>query len=244
MRWNNIRAIVFDVDGTLYPQRPLRARVLLELAWYAARNPSSGFRALKILRAYREAHELARLGQHSGSARELQLRLASELCGERDDFVERTAREWFEQRPLKHLPKCLRPDLADFLREARERGIRLGVVSDYPTADKLEALGIADFFDAVISSQDSNIGFLKPHPRGLQTCLARLGVEPQEALYVGDRADVDLLCAARARTHFVLFARAAAHSDCQCISSYRQLGRMLGFQSRVQAEERSFVHQI
>lgn len=223
---------MFDVDGTLYPQRPLRTRILFELAIQFARSPRSQFRTLKVLRAYREAQEIARTVPGPVSAGDLQLRLASEISSESPQFVERAVSEWFHERPLRHLKTCCAPDLVSFLRKARGLGIRLGVLSDYPAAAKLTAMGISDQFDAVVSSQDRSIGVLKPHPRGLQACLQRLAVSPEESLYVGDRADVDLPCAARAHTQFVLFGRAAVPARCASVSSYRQLSQMLGFPSQ------------
>jgi FMN phosphatase YigB (HAD superfamily) len=35
------------------------------------------------------------------------------------------------------------------------------------------------------------INAFKPHPRGFEEACARLGLEPSEVLYVGDRAEVD-----------------------------------------------------
>ena len=232
MPLNNIRAIVFDVDGTLYPQRPLRTRIFLELAIQLGRRPLSQLRTLKVLRAYREAHEIVRTIPGGAGAGELQLRLTSEISGESPEFVDGAVHEWFERRPLRHLKTCLHPDLVGFLRKAHDLGIRLGVLSDYPAAEKLNAMGIFDQFDAVVSSQDRSVGVLKPNPRGLQACLQRLAVSPEECLYVGDRADVDLPCAARAHTQFVLFGRSPVPKRCVSVSSYRQLSQMLGFSSQ------------
>lgn len=229
---NHIRAIVFDVDGTLYPQRPLQKQMLWELASQLARDPRATLRTLKVLRAYRKAHELARNGVGPGGAGDLQLIIASEIASEQPEFVERTASEWLQRRPLRHLKSCLPPDLVSFLQKARDLGMRLGVVSDYPAVEKLSAMGIFDRFDAVISSQDQDIGLLKPNPRGLQTCLAKLAVDPADSVYVGDRADVDLPCASRAKTQFVLFGKPPARSKCVSVASYRQLSEVLGFQSQ------------
>jgi HAD superfamily hydrolase (TIGR01509 family) len=231
MALNNIQAIVFDVDGTLYPQRPLRIRLLFELAAQFAKKPVRQLRTLKVLRAYRKAHELARTNRSDETAQKLQLCIASELSGEQPEFVERLVREWFQRRPLRHLKAVLYPDLVALLRQAKEHGIRLGVLSDYPAADKLSAMGIIDYFDAIVSSHDECVGYLKPHPRGLQTCLQRLDVQPGQSLYVGDRADVDLPCAASAHTQFILFGKAPNHAPCVSVSSYNQLSQALGFQS-------------
>jgi FMN phosphatase YigB (HAD superfamily) len=82
------------------------------------------------------------------------------------------------------------------------------VVSDYPAAAKLNALGIAHLFDVVLCAQDPAIGVFKPHPRGLENALERLGVDASEALYVGDRADVDAVAASAARIPCAILSRA------------------------------------
>jgi FMN phosphatase YigB (HAD superfamily) len=124
---------------------------------------------------------------------------------------------------------------------AKRRGIRLGALSDYPAAEKLAALGIGKYFDAVVSSQDREVGLLKPHPRGLMNCLQQLDVEPGRCIYIGDRVDVDLPCAMNAHTRFVLFGNAPFPAHCWAVSSYRQLIDSLGFTAPAEIPERQYV---
>lgn len=76
---------------------------------------------------------------------------------------------------------------------------RLAVVSNFdyaPTARRiLERAGVADLFAAVVVSDE--VGWRKPCPIIFETALARLEVAPAEALFVGDRADIDVLGAQR-----------------------------------------------
>lgn len=51
---------------------------------------------------------------------------------------------------------------------------------------KLEALGIADDFDAVVFCDPANDVDLKPHPEPFRRVVEELGVAPEETLYVGD----------------------------------------------------------
>ncbi len=77
---------------------------------------------------------------------------------------------------------------------------KLGIVSNFdyiPTVHGiLEREGIAAFFDAVVISAE--VGWRKPKPIIFEVALARLQVAPDEALFVGDRADIDVLGAKRA----------------------------------------------
>lgn len=71
---------------------------------------------------------------------------------------------------------------------------RLGVVSNFdytPTALLvLEREGVAALFDTVVVSDE--VGWRKPHPSIFRIALDRLGITPQEAVFVGDRLDLDV----------------------------------------------------
>ncbi len=77
---------------------------------------------------------------------------------------------------------------------------KLGIVSNFdyaPTADWiLGREGIRDLFEAVVISAE--VGWRKPRPIIFEVALARLHLSPPEALFVGDRADIDVLGAKRA----------------------------------------------
>src|SRR5436305_10078862 len=121
-----IKAIVFDVAGTLYRQGSLRRRILLELAVESFRRPASGLRTIQALRAYRRAQEIARHRCETLTASDMQLEIACKLSSEDPDFVRQAVWEWFQRRPLRHLKSRAHPGLLSFLGAARSSGIRLG----------------------------------------------------------------------------------------------------------------------
>jgi HAD superfamily hydrolase (TIGR01509 family) len=71
---------------------------------------------------------------------------------------------------------------------------RLAVVSNFdysPTARLvLEREGVAGLFDAIVVSDE--VGWRKPLPVIFETALDRLGVPAREALFIGDRLDIDV----------------------------------------------------
>jgi HAD superfamily hydrolase (TIGR01549 family) len=84
---------------------------------------------------------------------------------------------------------------AGLLRELRAR-YRLAVVSNFdytPTCRAiLEREGIAELFEAIVISDE--VGWRKPTPRIFEAALDRMRALPAaEALFVGDRADIDVL---------------------------------------------------
>jgi HAD superfamily hydrolase (TIGR01509 family) len=80
------------------------------------------------------------------------------------------------------------------LLEELSRRFRLAVVSNFdytPTARGiLESAGVLDLFDVIVVSDQ--VGWRKPRREIFDAALAPLGVAPGDALFVGDRADIDV----------------------------------------------------
>jgi putative hydrolase of the HAD superfamily len=82
----------------------------------------------------------------------------------------------------------------------RGRGLKTGIVANaWPEPGRLlrrdaEELGVAARMDVMVFSTD--IGVRKPDPAIFLRALEQLGVDPIDALYVGDRLDVDVQGAA------------------------------------------------
>ena len=83
---------------------------------------------------------------------------------------------------------------APLLAELRQR-YRLAVVSNFDYAPTCRAIldreGIAPLFETVVISDE--VGWRKPKPVIFETALDRMGLRPAEALFVGDRADIDVI---------------------------------------------------
>jgi putative hydrolase of the HAD superfamily len=83
------------------------------------------------------------------------------------------------------------PDAVEVLRALRERGIRVGVVSNigWDLRPVFRAHGLDPYVDAYVLSYEH--GIQKPDPRLFRTACTALGVEPGDVLMVGDdrRAD-------------------------------------------------------
>jgi HAD superfamily hydrolase (TIGR01509 family) len=86
------------------------------------------------------------------------------------------------------------PGLFGALEKLRGMGLRLAVCSNAPFPPammhrQVASLGLTPLLDAVVFS--SEIGRRKPAPELYRAALDRVGVEPQAALYVGDRPRED-----------------------------------------------------
>ncbi|HLE47913.1 MAG TPA: HAD-IA family hydrolase [Candidatus Thermoplasmatota archaeon] len=85
------------------------------------------------------------------------------------------------------------PGVRRTLVELTRRGLKLGVVTDAPRLkgwQRLQALGIAEFFDVVITYHDSNAK--KPDGRPFLMAVEGLGLRPFEVVMVGDWVEKDV----------------------------------------------------
>ncbi len=110
---------------------------------------------------------------------------------------------------LKYVRASLhpRPGVVETLRALRERGQLVGLITvctqDVETLwDESELAGL---FDAEIFS--SRIGMSKPDPRIYLACCEALGVQPHEAVFVGDGANDELDGARRVGMKAILIHR-------------------------------------
>ncbi|MFD1874975.1 HAD family hydrolase [Hymenobacter bucti] len=198
--WTSIKAVIFDVDGTLYAQSKLRRRMLFDLLSYYALRPWR-LGEMLLLRRFRAERE-KRPGHQGPDLENAQYA----WCAEGSQFsvaqVRAVVGRWMFSHPNQYLGSCAYPGAGAFFDALRQRGIQVGIYSDYPAHDKLVALGLRA--DSVVSSTDPEIDQLKPNPKGLLHVAAALGRAPAECLFVGDRAELDGVCAERAGMPWLL----------------------------------------
>ncbi|HEY9015487.1 MAG TPA: HAD-IA family hydrolase [Gemmatimonadales bacterium] len=124
----------------------------------------------------------------------------------------------------RNLWSSVAPGVKESLQRLRSAGLRLGVVSnsDGRVEEALRAAGLREYFDAVIDS--TLVGVEKPDPRIFQAALESLGVAPEEALYVGDLYEVDVLGARAAGMEAVLLGSDTADQvRCRTTASIEDL---------------------
>ena len=193
-----VQGVIFDVDGTLYNQNALRRRIVPRIAAAHWNRPADGLRAIRVLHAYRQAHEQLR---NQAFSADLQLLATAAKYRDTKADVREIVDQWFEQAPLDLLPACAYTGLLDLLRILAALDIRCGVFSDYPAEAKLQAMGLRPFFSHVLSAAD--VGRQKPDPTGIIEVARQMGVSPARTLYIGDRT-IDVEAAFRAGMQGVL----------------------------------------
>src|SRR6476646_4576460 len=124
-----------------------------------------------------------------------------------------------------HLWSGIAPDSHETLARLRRAGLRLGVVSnsDGRVEEALTAAGLRPYFDVVVDS--ALAGVEKPDPAIFRPALEALDVSAEEALYVGDLYEVDVLGANAAGMPAVLLVPPAAPRPigCAAVGSLRAL---------------------
>ncbi len=107
-------------------------------------------------------------------------------------------REWsqlqqvFELFDHFYLARCgthsyLYADVFDVLGQLKSAGIKMAVVTNKEsrfTQAVMQAHHLESYFDVVISGD--TLGSKKPDPQGINLCLQTLGVQPDEAIFIGD----------------------------------------------------------
>jgi putative hydrolase of the HAD superfamily len=107
-------------------------------------------------------------------------------------------------RPMLHP----RAGAVETLRELRRRGRRLGLITvcSDDVMDLWAQTQFAGLFDSTVFS--CAVGLRKPDPRIYRLALDELGVEPEEAVFVGDGANDELAGAERVGMEAILIHRA------------------------------------
>jgi FMN phosphatase YigB (HAD superfamily) len=198
---NPIRAVLLDVDGTLYYQERLRALMALELCTLPAvqRSGRAAYEVWRALRTFRRVREELRGGGEAEVClARWQYVAAAQRAGWPTTAMETLVTEWLYQRPVKYLPLCRRRGLMAFLTCLAHRGMPVGVFSDYPVLDKLRGLGCAERMSVALCATDPEINAFKPSPKGFLRACTLWGLRPDEVLYIGDRPEVDAVGAANA----------------------------------------------
>ena len=203
--WSAIDLVIFDMDGTLYDQRRLRARMLAALLRDAVARRSLD--TLLTLRSFRRCREaLAEDPARNFLADQYSIPAAERGCTPEE--VRGLVAEWMEERPLSMLAACRRPGIQQLFQAIAGEGKRIAIFSDYPAVAKLAALDLTA--DYIVAATDPDVGRPKPDPTGLEKLLRVSGVAADRAVLIGDRVERDWAVAARLNMRALILSRGAS----------------------------------
>jgi putative hydrolase of the HAD superfamily len=184
-----IRAVLFDLDGTLYDRDAL-AEALFEQQY---REFEADLCGISRERYFRDVHAM---DEHGHGEKESGYRNLVRAWGLDDALTPRLIDHFWASYDRLCV---LSDDTAHTLRELRARGLKLGVITNgqgIRQRRKLAALGIERSFDAVLVSGEE--GLRKPEAEIFRRALDRCEVAAHEAMFVGDHPVADVEGAHRA----------------------------------------------
>ena len=210
------KAVIFDLDGTLYYQKPFRKRMFLYLVGHMLAHPSS-VKDIFLIKKYREYREDWEKYENTGSCPDdadldhRQYELVAKAMKVSPERVEKAVRFFMLEAPLTLLPAYRDEILCELINKLHQENVKVVVYSDYPVTDKLNALGIKA--DACFTSADKSIGCMKPEPKGLKVILEILGLNAEEAIMIGDRYEKDGLAAEGNKMDYIIVSASKKERD-------------------------------
>lgn len=219
---NSIKAVAFDIDGTLYPNWQLYIRIIP----YVLKRL---FFFLKYGRVRSILHRTAPLGDfYEYQARLLSFEMHNNPVQARqliDDNIYRGLKPFFEY--VKPFP-YIKETFAAF----KQAGLKLAILSDFPPEQKGDLWGTENMFDVICGSEA--LGALKPSKYTFISLADKLGILPEQILYVGNSISADVCGASAAgmKTAYLmpfwrrLFNRPLPIADIS-FKNYRQLQKIV-----------------
>jgi len=178
-----IRAVLFDLDGTLYD----RDAAMSELAheqFTTFRERLNGVDEERFILRFIEIDE------HGYASRPDVYRRLGDEFGLASGLTHDLERHFWEA----YARRCeISSDTWSTLQALRTAGKTLGLITNGQTrwqTRKLEGLGLGSFFEVVLISEAE--GVKKPEAAIFHRALDRIGVLPADAMFVGDHPEVDV----------------------------------------------------
>ncbi|MDD3448704.1 MAG: HAD family hydrolase [Gammaproteobacteria bacterium] len=186
---DTVRAITFDLDDTLWDNRPvlLAAEAALH-AWLEAHYPRITARhSVESLRAERLAlaEREPRLRHHMTALRKASLAAAAAAAGYPAEPTAAAAFEVFLAARQRVTPY---PDVVPAILRLRAAGLVVGALTN-GNAD-VRRIGLGHLFAFALQAEE--VGAPKPHPRLFEAACERAGVAPGALLHVGDEPETDI----------------------------------------------------
>lgn len=180
-----MKAVLFDLDNTLIDFMRMK-KISCEAAISAMID--AGLQMEKEA-AYKKLFEL--YGVHGIEHQEIFQKFLEETIGKVDYKILSKGIAAYRKMQAGYLEPY--PHVRSTLIFLKEKGMKLGVVSDAPRLKawlRIAEMGLPDFFDVVVTLDDT--GRKKPSSLPFKAALQALGFPANEILFVGDNPERDI----------------------------------------------------
>ncbi len=177
----DIKAAVFDIDGTLYPNYKM---FLFSISSFIP-HPRLVYHFGKVRGEIRSL-------DYTDDFRSIQAEMVGKSMGISRDRAFRMIEKYLYHKwenSFRYLKPF--PSVIPVIKELRESGIKIGILSDFPVRKKTGFLGIDDLTDYALCSEDT--GYLKPHPAPFLHISKELEIKPEKILFVGNSYKYDVI---------------------------------------------------
>jgi len=234
---NGIRAVFFDLDGTLRFSRPAGRVYFMDTA-ASLGVPTSRDQRVLVCRwenyYFANSPDLQKDNLDHPDSDDFWLnysrrQLIAMSCSE--EQAVRLAPVIHQHMNENYRPEpWVDPATRGILAELKAAGYLLGVVSnrDQPFSEELRKLGLEEFFSVTVSGGEA--GSKKPEAAIFHYTLAKTGTAPGETMYIGDNFFADVIGARRAGIHPVLLDTDGIFHQpgCPSIKSLTEIPGLLG----------------
>jgi len=197
-----IKAIIFDMDGTLYNEKEYVISGFRAVAEYLS---------VKYKMSFNKIFEILKSDFDNGLRKKNfdvlveKLHLNAEKINNLVDIYR------------KHKPSIsLYPDTKTILNKLKKEDLKLGLITDgwkESQENKISSLNLRDYFDLIIITDAYGKEYWKPSEKPFKLVLSKFGLKPNGTVYIGDNPSKDFVAAKKLGIWTVRIKRGSGEYD-------------------------------
>ncbi len=193
-----IRAVIFDIDDTLYDRKKAQA-IVFEQFKHQYTELFDSIDIHMLTTAYYEADRLS--GEYfyaSGKGerhRQNRFGLFLDMLELDNEYVGEMAKFYIEQYSKVNTPMAGAVEVVKALRDKYKLGVITNGLSE-TQRNKLDAIGLTSLFDSIVISDESE--YKKPEPNIFWESAGKLACKSEQCIYIGNSYNGDIIGAAGA----------------------------------------------
>ncbi len=188
----DIKAICLDIDGTLYSKMQMNLRLALTLF----PDVKLGLSFNKVRKLYRQTQEEfpPKTADRKGFLEKqaiIYLNKDNPTQEEIDKIIKKIEHQFYSVWAESFKTIKGFANMREVLLKAKQKGIKIALLSDFPIAGKVNTLGLSDIVDFATSTEES--GYLKPSEKTFIYLINKINVDPKNCIYFGDSYTKDMV---------------------------------------------------